>query len=133
MMPASKYPGICFAILSATMLLAGLGTFGAFLLLYFYYPSGVFTTIVLAVNGLLCWFLAVLCALSAWRLLKHTPKARPFAKVTCALVACFTLWTLLFDGANGWSVGGVSEVITWSILEALIANYLIRVRHEAAT
>jgi hypothetical protein len=95
-----KYPAVCFAILRVTMLLAGLGTLGAFGLLYFYYPASttIHAAFVLAVNGLLCWFLAGLCVSSAWRLFKRTAKARSFAGVTWTLVAGFTLWTLLFDG-----------------------------------
>lgn len=115
------------------MLLAGLGTLGAFVLLYFYYPSSstIHTAIVLAVNGLLCWLLAGLCISCAWRLFRQTPKAKSFARVTLMLVACFTLWTLVFDGLSGWSVGGISEVVTWSVFEVLIAIHLILMRHEA--
>ena len=123
-----KYPAVCFVILGLTLLLGGLGNLGGFAYLYFYFPdsSTKHTALLLAVNGLLGWALATLCALSAWRWFKQTPKARSFAILTWALVGGFTLWILLFDGLQGWSRGGIVEVVTWSILEALIGLGLRR-------
>jgi hypothetical protein len=129
-----KYPVVCFAILGLTLLLGGLGTLGGFVYLYFYFPdsSTAHTALILAVNGLLGWALAILCALSAWRLFKQIPKARSFALVTWALVAGFTLWILLFDGLQGWSHGGIVEVVTWGVLEALIGLGLMRAGRSPA-
>jgi hypothetical protein len=49
------------------------------------------------------------------------------------LVSGFTLWILLFDGLQGWSKGGVAEVIIWGVLEVLIGIYLIRARRGGVT
>lgn len=129
-----KPPAICFIILSLTLVLGGLGTFGAFILLHRYYPdsSTRITSYILAINGVICWLLAVACVLSAWKLLKQTPKAKSLARNTWGLVAGFTLWTLFFDAMYGWSRGGIIEVITWGMLETWIGLYLIKARHEAA-
>lgn len=127
-----RLPAIGFAILSITLFLGGLGTLGAFLLLDYYYPanttaqSTAHTATVLAVNGVVGCFLAIMCALSGWRSFKRTATARSFALVTWWLVAGFVLWVLIFDAASGWSAGGVAEVITWSFLETLIAVRLRR-------
>ena len=127
-----KSPVICFTILSLTLMIGGLGTFGAFVLLRYYYPdqSARITSFILAINGVVCWLLAVACALSAWKLLKQLPKAKLFARNTWGLVAGFTLWTLVFDAMCGWSRGGIIEVVTWSFLETLIAIYLMKSRED---
>jgi hypothetical protein len=127
-----KAPAICFIILSVTLVLGGLGTFGAFILLHYYYPdsSTRITSYILAVNGVLCWLLATACAWSAWKLLKQGATAKSIARNTWGLVAGFTLWTLFFDALYGWSHGGIVEVFTWGILETLIGIYLVKTRHE---
>ncbi len=126
--PRDKRPLIYFGILSATLMLGGLGSLGAFLLLHFYYPTAsantAATAFILAVNGGLAWLLAVFSMLSGWRLFQSAPKAEPWAKVTWILMLGFTLWTLFVDAMSGWSAGGIIEVIVWSILEILIAVYL---------
>ena len=128
-----KYPVVSFALLGLTLLLGGLGTLGAFAYLYFYFPdpSQVHNALILAVNGLLCWVLAILCALSAWRLFKRVPKALSFASVIWVFTAAFTLWILLFDGLRGWSNGGIAEVVVWGVLEALAGIGLIRARRSS--
>lgn len=136
MMPTSqpKAPAICFIILSLTLLLGGLGTFGAFILLHYYYPdsSTRITSYILAVNGVVCWLLAVACALSAWKLLKQTPGAKSLARNTWGLAIGFTVWTLFFDAMYGWSRGGIIEVVTWGILETLIGIYLTKTKREVS-
>jgi len=128
-----KNPTQSFVILAVTLLLGGLFTLGGFVALYFYFPDP--TTMVaarfLAINGLICWLLAILCALSAWRFFKGTANARSFAKKTWVLVAVFTLWILSFDGFQGWSAGGVVEVVVWGALETIIGIYLLRTREQA--
>lgn len=127
-----KYPVISFALLGLTLLLGGLGTLGAFVYLYFYFPdpSQTHNALIFAVNGLLCWVLAILCALSAWRLFKRVPKALSFALVTWTLATAFTLWILLFDGLKGWSGGGIDEVIVWGILETWAGIGLFQARRN---
>jgi hypothetical protein len=129
--PASiKLPLICFLLLSLTLLLGGLGTLGGFVLLYFYEPqsSGTGATFTLALNGVLCWTLAIACVLSAWRLFRRMAKAEKLAPVTWWLVAGFTVWIVCFDGMQGWSPGGIAEITLWGVLEILIGIWLILAR-----
>lgn len=131
--PRPKAPAVCFIILSLTLVIGGLGTFGAFIFLRRYYPdsSSRITSYILAINGVVSWLLALACGLSAWKLLKQTPKAKFLARNTWGLVAGFTLWTLFFDALHGGSKGGIREVITWGVLEILIGIYWLKERHES--
>ena len=128
-----KYPAVCFLLLAGTLLLGGLFTLGGFLALYFYFPDpatkGV--ALILAANGLTSCALAILCAVSAWRLFKELAGTRPFARITCLLAAVFTVWILSFDGFQGWSAGGVIEVVVWGALEMVIGIYLLRTKGRA--
>src|SRR5579862_7552350 len=127
-----KLPLICFLFLSFTLFLGGLGTLGGFVLLYFNEPySRSATTFILAFNGVLCWGLAIVCLFSAWRLFKRMAKAEKFARLAWWLVAGFTGWVLCFDGAQGWSAGGIAEVNVWGVLEVLIGVWLLMARGRA--
>jgi hypothetical protein len=125
-----KLPGVCFMLLSLTLLLGGLGTMGGFVLLHFYYPqqSTWQTELALAVNGLLCWGLGILSALAGWRVIQRRVKAEKFAWITWWLAVGFTMWVMIFNGLQGWSAGVVVEVTTWGILELLIGAWLMRAR-----
>jgi hypothetical protein len=128
--PRPKLPIVCFILLGATLFLGGLGTLGGGAYLFAHFPAGtpLYAVPVLALNGVLAWTLAVLSGLSAWKLARQTPKARGLARVTWALVAGFALWTLLFDGLLGWSLGGILEVLIWTVLEALLASHWVKTR-----
>jgi hypothetical protein len=117
-------------LLSLMLLLGGLGTMGGFVLLHFYYPgqSTWQTEMALAVNGLLCWGLAIFSALAGWRVFKRMAKAEKFARVTWWLAVGFTLWVMIFNGLQGWSAGVVAEVTAWGVLELLIGAWLISAR-----
>jgi hypothetical protein len=123
--PTPKYPIVCFILLSVSMLLGALGTLGAFLLLLAT-PAHLHTAVLLAVNGLGDFVLAILCGIAGWKLARQKPGGRPFARVIWLLVAAFTLWILICDGLAGWSTGGIAEVVVWAIWEAVIAVDLLK-------
>jgi hypothetical protein len=112
------------------LLLGALGYLGAFAYLYVYYraSSSMLAAGILAMNGVICLALGILSIMALWKLFKGKPTAYRFAGAVWKLVAGFTLWTLIFDGLNGWSKAGIIEVIAWSILTGLIAFSLRQAR-----
>jgi hypothetical protein len=129
-LPSAKLPAVCFIVLSVTLFVGGLGMLGAAVILFKNFPAGtpIYLVPLLALNGLLGWILTVLCSLSAWKLATQKPKARAFSGLAWALVAGFIVWMLLVECLSGWSTGAIIEIVIWSVLEALIGNYLMKTR-----